>query len=337
MRKLLVPIAAMALALTACGTSAAERAAQSANASATASPGIDQQGGFPAEVDSCGEKLHFDAAPKKVLILNGTGLPDLDALGVVDKLSLRAGDKNFGTGQEELQAKYNAIQAVASSEIETGGVKVSTEVVLENKVDLVIGYEEGVDREALKKAGVQLYSPAAFCPNYSVKHATWELIDTEVNNLASIFGVQDKAASVIEKRKADVDALDAKGKAAGATGIALYITPGQSNFYAYGTSSMVQPIFEANGLKNSYEDNTTRVFDGSMEDILKRNPDWIVLLSLEATKEQTLKAFKSFNGADRLKAVTNNQVVVLPFSLTDPPTTLSVKGATQLSQEIAGS
>ena len=337
MRKLLVPIAAMALVLTACGTSAAERASQSASASATASPGVDQQGGFPAEVDSCGEKIHFDAAPKKVLILNGTGLPDLDALGVVDKLSLRAGDKNFGTGQEELQAKYNAIQAVASSEIETGGVKVSTEVVLENKVDLVIGYEEGVDREALKKAGVQLYSPAAFCPNYSVKHATWELIDTEVNNLASIFGVQDKAASVIEKRKANVDALDAKGKAAGATGIALYITPGQSNFYAYVTSSMVQPIFEANGLKNSYEDTTTRVFDGSMEDILKRNPDWIVLLSLEATKEQTVEAFKGFNGADRLKAVTNNQVVVLPFSLTDPPTTLSVEGATQLSQEIAGS
>ena len=337
MRKFLIPVAAMALALTACGTSAAERASQSASASATASPGTAQQGGFPTEVDSCGEKLHFDAAPKKVLILNGTGLPNLDALGVVDKLSLRAGDKNFGTGQEELQAKYNAIQTVASSELETGGVKVSTEVVLESKVDLVIGYEEGVDREALKKAGVQLYSPAAFCPNYSVKHATWDLIDTEVNNLASIFGVQDKATSVIEKRKADVNALDAKGKAAGTTGIALYITPGQSNFYAYGTSSMVQPIFEANGLKNSYEDNTTRVFDGSMEDILKRNPDWIVLLSLEATKEQTLEAFKSFNGADRLKAVANNQVVVLPFSLTDPPTTLSVKGATQLSQEIASS
>ena len=98
MRKLLVPIAAMALVLTACGTSAAERASQSANASATTSPGAAQQGGFPAEVDSCGEKLHFDAAPKKVLILNGTGLPNLDALGVADKLSLRAGDKNFGAG-----------------------------------------------------------------------------------------------------------------------------------------------------------------------------------------------------------------------------------------------
>ena len=305
MRKLLVPFAVAALALTACGTSAAERASQSATASASgsqaadSSAGASQQGSFPAEVDSCGEKL------------------------------------NFGTGQEELQAKYDAIPAVASSNIDTGGVKVSTEVVLENKVDLVIGYDEGVDREALKKAGVQLYSPASFCPKYDVKHATWDLIDTEVNNLASIFGVKDQAASVIEKRKKDVEALDAKGKAAGNTAIALYITPGQSNYYAYGTSSMVQPIFEANGLKNSYDDTTTRVFDGSMEDILKRNPDWIVLLSLEATKEQTLETFKAFNGADQLKAVANNQVVVVPFSLTDPPTTLSVKGATQLSQEIA--
>jgi len=341
MRKLLVPFAVAALALTACGTSAAERASQSATASASGSQAADSYDGgaaarrFTAEVDSCGEKLHFDAAPKKVLILNGTSLPNLDALGVLDKLSLRAGEKNFGTGQEELQAKYDAIPAVASSNIDTGGVKVSTEVVLENKVDLVIGYDEGVDREALKKAGVQLYSPASFCPKYDVKHATWDLIDTEVNNLASIFGVKDQAASVIEKRKKDVEALDAKGKAAGNTAIALYITPGQSNYYAYGTSSMVQPIFEANGLKNSYDDTTTRVFDGSMEDILKRNPDWIVLLSLEATKEQTLETFKAFNGADQLKAVANNQVVVVPFSLTDPPTTLSVKGATQLSQEIA--
>lgn len=108
MRKLLVPFAVAALALTACGTSAAERASQSATASASgsqaadSSAGASQQGSFPAEVDSCGEKLHFDAAPKKVLILNGTSLPNLDALGVLDKLSLRAGEKNFGTDRKSV-------------------------------------------------------------------------------------------------------------------------------------------------------------------------------------------------------------------------------------------
>ena len=221
------------------------------------------------------------------------------------------------------------------NDIETGGVRVTNEVVLENKIDLVIGYEEGVDRAALEKAGVQLYSPAAFCPDYSVQHATWDLIDTEVNNLAAIFGVQDRAAGVISERKAAVERLDASGRQDKGSGIALYITPGDPNFYAYGTSSMVQPIFEANGIKNSYDDTTTRVFDGSMEDILGKNPDWIVLLSLDTSDEETLEAFKGFQGAGQLKAVAEGKVVVLPFALTDPPTTLSVNGATKLSEKLA--
>ncbi|MDO5092801.1 MAG: ABC transporter substrate-binding protein [Propionibacteriaceae bacterium] len=334
MNKLVIPVAVVALALSACGTSAAERASQAASSSPEAATSGGATG-FPSQVDSCGKTLTFDKAPEKVLILGGTGMPNVDALGLTGELDLRAGPKNFGAGQEQLQQTYDAIPELPSSEIETGGVKVATEVVLENQVDLVIGYEEGVDRAALEKAGVQLYSPAAFCPNYSVEHATWDLIDAEVNNLAAIFGVQDRAAAVSKDREADVAVLSGGNAESKGTGIALYITPGAPNYYAYGTSSMVQPIFEANGIKNSYDDTTERVFDGSMEDILSRNPDWIVLLSLDATDEETIAAFKSFQGAEQLKAVTEGKVVVLPFALTDPPTTLSVQGATQLSQKLA--
>ena len=336
MKKLMIPVAVMALALSACGTSAADRASQAASTSSPAGSASGAATGFPSQVDSCGKTLTFDKAPEKVLILGGTGMPNLDALGLSEELDLRAGAKNFGAGQEELQRTYDDIPELASSEIATGGVNVATEIVLENQVDLVIGYEEGVDRAALERNGVQLYSPAAFCPNYSVKHATWDLIDTEVNNLAAIFGVQDRAAAVLKEREDAVAKLSEQASQSKGTGIALYITPGSPNYYAYGTSSMVQPIFEANGIKNSYEDATERVFDGSMEDILTRDPDWIVLLSLDATEEETIAAFKEFNGAEQLKAVTEGKVIVLPFALTDPPTTLSVEGATQLSQKLAG-
>ncbi len=332
MKRLIIPVAIAALALTGCGSSAADKAAESASAAASSGSAA---ASYPVEVTSCDETLVFDKAPEKVLILNGTGLPNLEALGVLDQLDLRSGEKNFGLGQESLQAAYDAIPELPGSDIETGGVSLATEVVLENQVDLVIGYDEGVDREALAKAGVKLYSPAAFCPNYSVQHADWELIDTEINNLAAIFGVQDRAGAVIEQRKADVAALNAAGKAAGDSAVALYITPGQSNYYAYGTSSMVQPIFEANGLTNSYEDTTTRVFDASMEDLLARNPQWLVLLSLDATEQETIDAFTAFQGASELQAVVNNQIIVLPFALTDPPTTLSVRGAAQLGELIA--
>ena len=317
MRRLLALVVIAAAALSGCGTSAADRAAQSASASRPGAAG-------------------FDSRPKKVLILNGTGFPNLDALGVVDHLSLRAGEKNFGLGQEQLQKKYDAIPTLPGSDIETGGVRVSTEIILKNQVDLVIGYDEGVDREALRKSGIKLYSPAAFCKNYAVKHAIWELIDQEVNNLAAIFGVSDRAQDVIAKRQTAVSELTKTAQQAKGSGIALYITPGESHFYTYGASSMVQPIVEAAGLQNSYADNTKRVFDGSMEDLLARNPDWIVLLALSSTEEQTLAAFTAFPGAGKLKAVANNRVVMLPFALTDPPTVLSVDGATALTAKIGG-
>ncbi|MDO5285625.1 MAG: ABC transporter substrate-binding protein [Actinomycetia bacterium] len=323
MRRLLALVVIGAAALTGCGTSAADRAAQS---TAPSSSGV--------QVDSCGETLTITGRPKKALVLGGTAFGNLDALGVVDQLKLRAGEKSFGLGQEELQKKYNAIPTLAGSEIETGGVKVATEVILQNQVDMVIGYDSGVDREALKKAGVQLYAPAAFCKGYSVTRAGWELIDQEVSNLAAVFGVPERAQEVIAKRKAAVADLAKTATKSRGTGVALYITPGDTTFYTYGTSSMVQPIFDAAGLTNAYADSTTRVFDASMEDVLKRNPDWVVLLSLNSTEEQTLAAFQGFAGADKLKAVASNQVVMLPFALTDPPTMLSVEGATTLARKL---
>ena len=202
-------------------------------------------------------------------------------------------------------------------------------------MDLVIGYDKGVEREQVAKAGVQLYSPEAYCPKYSVEKASWELIDSEINNLAKIFGVEDKANAVIAEIHAKTAKLKADAPSGRGTGAALYITAGSTRFSAYGSSSMSQPILDANGLTNVYGDNTTRVFDGSMEDLLARNPDWIVLLSSGASDEETIQTFKSFSGADQLKAVVNDHLVVVPFVLTDPPNVLSVEGAATLAEKTA--
>lgn len=326
------PVAALAIAaaalltLSACGPSAADRAASSSPDPSSSTTG------FPVQVKSCTEELTFDKAPERVLMLSGTGAPNLDALGLLDKVVARAGEKNFG--DQALQAKVDAIPKLASSEHETGGAVVTTEAVLEVRPDLVIGFDSGVDREQLRVAGVPLYSPDAFCKNYSVQTATWDLVDSELTKLAQIFGVTAELPAITKQLDEQVSGLKPANVQAGANAAALYVTPGSSTFYAYGSSSMVQPIFASNGLENSYADQTTRVFDASMEDLLKRNPDWIVLLAADATDEEAMATFRGFNGTAELKAVTNNHVLVLPFALTDPPTTSSVKGAVELSKLI---
>lgn len=330
MRKSALLLATVALlALTGCGTSAADRAA--ANPAPTGGGA-----GFPVEVSSCGHTLRFDKAPERILLVTENNASILDALGVLDRVVMRAGAEKVGQG-DELRAKLDVIPQLQSAQGESGHDNVATESVLSVRPDLVVASDSSVQREALAAAGVPLYTPHSYCPEGTATqkaHADFGLVEDEVNRMAAIFGAQDRAATVNADIRARVQALPAPSTTS-ETAAALFVTPGSTTFYAYGTGSMVQPIFEANGLANAYADQTTRVFDASMEDLLRRNPDWIVVLAQDISDEEARNIVLGFHGARELRAVTNDQLVVLPFALTDPPSVLSVDGAIELSKLIA--
>lgn len=330
MRRLLIPLACLSLAVAACGTPAADKASRSNSQASESSMAT----GFPARITSCGHELTVEKAPERVLVFSGTAAPVLDELGLLDKVTAHAGAQRFGEAAGELDQKLRAIKQVSSEELETGGATMSTEAILAVNPDLVLAYDLGVDREALAKLGIPLYSPEALCPNYEVKQASWKLVDEEFERIATIFGVTDRLPQVLELLHSKVDDLGKQSKVAGSTAAALFVTPGSSTFYAYGTSSMVQPIFSAVGLKNVFDDERTRVFDMTMETLLDRDPEWIVLLSMDATEEEVRDTFLGFPGATALKAVEKDHIVVLPFALTDPPSNLSVEGAVRLSKAL---
>ena len=130
------------LLLAACGASAADRAAQSASGAQSSSV-ASSEGGYPIDIVSCGQNLHFDRPPSRVIMLGDTGYSNLDALGLADRVSLRAGDAHYGSAAPELQTKHDAIESVDAGKTDTGGVMLSTETVLNSKADLVIGYDKG--------------------------------------------------------------------------------------------------------------------------------------------------------------------------------------------------
>lgn len=328
MRKLAVPMAAAAVVLAACGTSAADRAAQSMSPVGTTA-------GTRISVVTCGETITFDTPPTKAIVLGDTSVSNLDALGLLDRVAHRAGDAHFAPSQPELQARYDALPALESGRTDTGGVTISTEAVLKTGADLVIGYDKGVEKEKLTEAGIPLYTPEAYCPEFNVDRGSFSLIDDELRRLAQLFGEPERAESVIAELHGKVEGLKAGAVAGRGTAAALYMPAAATQLRVYGATSMVQPIFEVNGLTNAYADNPKRVFDGTMEDLLERDPEWIVLLSSGASDEETIATFRSFNGAEQLQAMTRDQVVVIPFVLTDPPNVLSVAGATMLSEKLS--
>lgn len=317
-------VLALAISLSACGGTPTD---SSSNGPAGA--------GFPAEVMSCTETLTFDKAPERVLVLSETDFAIFYELGLADKVIARAGvDKISEMEYPEMRAALDKIPTIEAGNTGTGGAKITVESALSVDPDLVVGYDTGIDRAQLRASGVPLYSPDAFCESYDVTTATWELVDKEVDKIATMFGVLDKAEEVKAEFHTKLDALNTSQAAAGQTAAALFLMPGSLEFYTYGTSSMVQPIFEANGLVNAYADSTERVFDASMEAMLDRDPEWIVVLVSEMTYEEAEATLMALPGAADLQAVRNKHVVYMPFVLTDPPTTLSVLGAERLGELI---
>ena len=283
-------------------------------------------------VMSCNEKLTFTDPPKRVIMMGDTDASTMNALGVLDHVVARAGQIKEGAYDAKTLAKLKAIPTIASQQLNTGGVKLSTETVLNQHADLVIGYDTGVDRNALRKSGVKMYSTDAMCTDKKPPApASFSQVKDEVTKVGQIFNVPAKANQVnknLDDKISRIQKQTAPGAKADA--VALYITPGSTEFYTYGSSSMIEPMFAANGLRNMYHSNTTRVFDTTMEDLLHKNPEWIVLLAGDGAMSKVEPTFLSFKGAKELKAVKKGHVVTMPFALTDPPTPLTITGTEKL-------
>lgn len=301
------------------------------------SGGTSAAGGSPSPstsitVTSCGHQLHLDHAPRKVVMLSDTDASVMARLGLLDRLVGRTGELRTVPYDQETVKKLQAVPTLSSTKLATGGDKVSTEAVLATGADLVVGYETGLDAQGLAKAGVPVHSPPAFCPQESSAPVGFDDVDREVRTVATLFDVPSKGEEVVKALHGELAAVPtATGKG---TGAALFVQPGSTTFYAYGPPSMAQPVMGRAGLTNVYADQHKRVFDATMEDLIKRNPDWIVLLHGEGQADEVRKTFLGFNGLQGLDAVKHGHVVVLPFSLVDPPSPGSVKGAQQLAQEV---
>lgn len=331
MRKTLTRGAAIGalFALSACGSAGSTGAGGSTT---TESPGP-STGGFPVSVQSCQEKITLDKAPQRVMVMGATGVAAMNDLGVLDRMVVHSGNIDLSVFPAAVKERVESLPTLTGKKSDSGGDTISTEAILEQRVDLVIGYDSGADRSALAKAGVPLYSPAAFCPDYRLAKADFGLVYREVGTIATLFGVTDKAPAVNEALKKVVPQPTKVDPSA--TAATLYITPGVQKMWAYGPSSMVQPIMEANGLTNVYADQEERVPEMSVEDLLKRDPKTIIILHGEGTADQALNTFMGFKGVDAMAAVRTKRVVIIPFALTDPPSPLSIQGAIVLKEKLA--
>jgi iron complex transport system substrate-binding protein len=180
---------------------------------------------YPLTIENCGRELTFDSAPKRVVILNGSSVAEVEsfiALGL--QSSIAANSQSYGVSDDPTM-----VAAIAA--IPTGGMQlnenfeVPRETVLAQNPDLVISTWSGgfdpkigsISRDDLESLGINSYVPPSNCANgltdpssadtAALAGQSYESSFELLRQFGVIFDVQPKAESVIAEQEARIAAV----------------------------------------------------------------------------------------------------------------------------------
>lgn len=289
-------------------------------------PGAPDATGFPLTIINCGTEVILEAAPERVVLLDSSPVTYLHMLGVMDKVVARAGTYPVEYFDPDTQTEIDRIPLLTDKLDTSGHLRISQEVVMAQKPDLVLGTADGMNRQTLAAAGIPLLQEPSFCPE-PAENPSFAAIGDQLTSYAQVFGVAQRGARAAAELQERVDAILASApNGRKRTAAILYPTAGGGITYAYGTKSMAHPQLEAAGFSNVFADVDQRVFEVSREELIGRNPDVLILLHSAGDPKAVAGAITSLKGTESMKAIENNNVLVQLFNFTEPASPLSVDG-----------
>lgn len=293
-------------------------------------------GSYPLTIENCGAEVTFDTAPEAVVLLKSAAVPFLAELGVLDRVSARAGEYPRDYYDDATWSALQDIPALTGRTDTSGHLSISKEVVIDQEPDLVLGEVDNLSRATLESVGIPLLEEPAMCPE-GLDAPGFDDVYSQLETYGKVFDRPGEAAAAIhdlEARERDLRADPADPAGPRRTAAVLYPTVGGGVTYAYGTRSMAHPLLEAAGLDNVFADTDERVFEITAEELLGRDPDVLVLLHGSGDPREVVEAVTSLPGADDLAAVREDAMVPLLFNYVEPPTPLVLDGLEQLRDRL---
>lgn len=312
-------ITATALLAAACGGSSAGTDAQ------TRPDG----GHYPVTVENCGNEVTIESEPTDVVMLKSAVVPFLTSIGVLDHVSAKAGVYPDGYFADETAQRIADIDTLTDRVDTSGHLLISKEAVLERDPDLVLGQTDNLSHASLAEVGVPSLEASGLCTS-NLPEPGFQQIYDEVEMYGRVFNREaeaEQAVADLQQRVEEVTSGVTKGER---TGAVLYPTVGGGTTYAYGNSSMTDPMLEAAGIENVFGEQDQRVFEVTVETLLENDPDVLVLLHSEGDPQEVEQAVTDLPGADSLTAVREGTVHTELFNFAEPASPLVVDGLERL-------
>lgn len=300
------PVALAVAALSACGSGGSGTDAGTDAATAGASTSAFE----PVTLDNCGTEVTVDSPPERVVAIKSTSIEMLLALGLEDRMVGTA----FADGPVP-DAWADAYDAVPVLSDKVPG----QEALLAVQPDFVYaGWESNFsddgagERGALQDLGIGTYVSPAACKEegYMPDPLTFDGLFDEMREIASVFGVEDRAEEIVAEQEELLAAVEPPAEET----TALWYSSGTDTPYVGAGIGAPQMMLDAAGLTNIFADVHDTWTSAGWEQVVAADPDVIVLVDATwNTAESKIEMLEANPATSRLTAVQEHRYLTVPF------------------------
>ena len=269
----------------------------------------------PVTVQSCKREVTFDAPPSAA-ISNDVNLTEMMlALGLTDRMVGYTGVSGWKTLDETLREGVAELPELSAK-------YPSREVLIGAGADFYFaGWNYGmkvggeVTPETLAPYGIQVYELTESCIHIMQKDkASMEDMYADILNLGTIFGVSDRAETLVAGWRAEL-AGDVAGLTPLATPPRVFVyDSGEDAVFTAGRYAMPTALIEAAGGVNIMDDLEKGWAEIGWEPVIERNPEVVVIVNYgDVTADQKIAFMKGNAGFAGIDAVRNDRFVVLDY------------------------
>ena len=266
-------------------------------------------------VKSCDREVTFDAPPKAA-ISNDVNLTEMMlVLGLRDRMVGYTGISGWKTLDEEMREGVKELPELSAK-------YPSKEVIVGADADFFFaGWNYGmkvggeVTPETLEPFGVKVYELTESCIHIGPKDkVSMDDMYVDLLNLGRIFGIEEEAAALVERYKADLEAFTASLKKGDRPLRVFVYDSGEDAPFTAGRYAMPTAMIEAAGGVNIMDDFEKSWANVNWEAVVERNPEVIVIVNYgDVTAQQKIDFMKNNAAFADIDAVRNDRFVVLEY------------------------
>jgi iron complex transport system substrate-binding protein len=330
----------LAVALTGCGGTAAEPAeasqAEQQGAETTAdtvesedaaspaenvsSAGAETVAGFPVTIEVCGEPVTYNHPPERA-VTNDVNITEIFlALGLADKLVGYSGISAYRQLAPEWQDDLKDVPQLSPQYIDL-------ETLVGTEPDFFFAgwnygfsQENGLTPEGLEKYGIKSYVLTESCIHVQAREqVSIEDTFTDILNIGRIFGVEERARTLVEQYRAELDRIEATiGQTDEAVRVFVYDSGEETPFTA-AKFAIPNAMIEAAHGTNIFDDVESSWTTVNWEDVIDRNPEQIIIVDYgEPNAAGKIAFLKSQAALADVEAIKNDNFVVLSYEEATP-------------------